>query len=49
MTYRHQVKLPFIEPSTPTQNGKIESFNGRLGEECLNEEWFTSLYRHAVY
>jgi putative transposase len=28
------------------QNGYIESFNGRLRDECLNQEWFTSLF-HA--
>jgi putative transposase len=44
--YRNQVKLHFIEPGKPTQNGKIESFNGRLRDECLNQEWFTSLF-HA--
>lgn len=44
--YRNQVKLHFIEPGKPTQNAKIESFNGRLRDECLNQEWFTSLF-HA--
>lgn len=44
--YRNQVRLHFIEPGKPTQNSKIESFNGRLRDECLNQEWFTSLF-HA--
>ncbi len=44
--YRNQVKLHFIEPGKPTQNGKIESFNGKLRDECLNQEWFASLF-HA--
>ena len=44
--YRNQVKLHFIEPGKPTQNGKIESFNGKLRDECLNQEWFVSLF-HA--
>jgi putative transposase len=44
--YRNQVKLHFIEPGKPTQNGKIESFNGKLRDECLNLEWFASLF-HA--
>jgi putative transposase len=26
-----------------TPNGNIESFNGKLRDECLNEHWFTSL------
>jgi len=43
--YRNQVQLHFIEPGKPTQNGKIESFNGRLRDECLNQEWFTSLFQ----
>lgn len=37
------VKLHFIEPGKPTQNGLIESFNGRFRDECLNQEWFSSL------
>jgi len=44
--YRNQVQLHFIEPGKPTQNAKIESFNARLRDECLNQEWFTSLF-HA--
>ena len=35
-----------IAPGKPTQNAFVESFNGRLGDECLNETVFTSL-RHA--
>ena len=42
----HGVELHFIEPGKPTQNGHIESFNGKLRDECLNQEWFTSLF-HA--
>lgn len=38
----NSVKLDFIEPGKPTQNGFIESFNGRLRDECLNQEWFSS-------
>ena len=32
-----------IEPGSPWQNGKCESFNGRLRDECLNAEYFGSL------
>jgi len=38
-----QVRLEFIEPGKPSQNAFIESFNGRLREECLNANWFLSL------
>lgn len=39
----HGVELYFIDPGKPTQNAYIESFNGRLREECLNLNWFTTL------
>jgi transposase InsO family protein len=38
--------LLFIEPGTPWNNGYIESFNGRLRDECLNINSFWNL-RHA--
>jgi putative transposase len=41
--YRHGVQLEFIRPGKPTENGYIESFNGRLRDECLNVEVFFSL------
>jgi len=39
LTWAHtrQVKLTLIEPGKPNQNAYIESFNGRLRDECLNE------------
>ncbi len=40
------VKLLLIQPGRPTQNACIESFNGKFRDECLNENWFTSL-EHA--
>jgi len=30
----------FIQPGSPWQNGFVESFNGKLRDECLNREWF---------
>jgi len=33
----------FSRPGTPTDNATVESFNGRLRQECLNENWFMSL------
>jgi putative transposase len=44
--HRNGVTLRPIEPGKPNQNAYIESFNGRLRDECLNEHWFTSL-EHA--
>ncbi len=37
------VQLCFIRPGRPVENGYIESFNGRLRDECLNVEWFPTL------
>ena len=41
--YFNGVELDFIRPGKPTDNGIIEAFNGRLRQECLNENWFLSL------
>ena len=43
--WAHQtgVKLDFIRPGRPVENGYIESFNGRLRDECLNVEVFLDL------
>ena len=37
------IKPLFIEPGKPWQNGKGESFNGKLRDECLSREWFSSV------
>lgn len=37
------VRWDYIQPGKPQQNGYIESFNGKLRDECLNENWFTGL------
>ena len=34
----------FTDPGHPTQNGYIESFNGKLRDECLNQNLFKNLY-----
>lgn len=39
----HHVALRLIEPGKPNQNAYVESFNGRLRDECLNEHWFLNL------
>ena len=50
LTWAHTrgVTLRLIEPGKPNQNAYVESFNGRLREECLNEHWFTSLAHAQV-
>lgn len=40
---KNSVRLDYITPGKPTQNAFIESFNGRLREECLDQEIFLSL------
>src|SRR6516165_7138338 len=39
-----QIELVHIQPGKPTQNGRVESFNGRMREECLNLNWFQNLF-----
>lgn len=41
--YARGVELDFIRPGKPTDNATIESFNGKLRTECLNQNWFLSL------
>jgi putative transposase len=41
--YRHGIELQFTRPGRPVENGFIESFNGRLRDECLNTHAFLSL------
>jgi len=41
--HRNGVKLDFIRPGKPIENAYIESFNGRLRQECLEQHWFVSM------
>lgn len=41
--HENKVKLDFIRPGKPNENAFIESFNGKIRDECLNENWFNSL------
>ncbi len=41
--YERSIEFDFSRPGTPTDNATVESFNGRLRQECLNEHWFLSL------
>ena len=45
--YANGIKLHFIRPGKPTDNGHCESFNGRFRDEFLNENWFVDL-RDAI-
>jgi putative transposase len=44
--YLNKVELRFIQPGKPIQNAFIESFNDKFRSECLNLNWFESIY-HA--
>jgi transposase InsO family protein len=52
MTSRHylawcieqKIAAVHIQPGRPMQNGHVESFNGRLRDECLNTSWFANLW-----
>ncbi|KQQ19572.1 transposase [Methylobacterium sp. Leaf122] len=41
--YENGVTLDFSRPGKPADNALVESFNGRLRDECLNANWFLSL------
>lgn len=41
--FENKIKLDFIRPGKPQENGFIESFNGKFRDECLSEHWFLSL------
>jgi putative transposase len=41
--YERGVTLDFSRPGKPTDNAFVESFNGRLRDECLDTHWFLSL------
>jgi len=45
-----KIAMHHIQPGKPMQNGHIESFNGRLRDECLNANWFRNLFdaRHKI-
>lgn len=41
---KQHIELVHIRPGKPIENAYIESFNGRLREECLNVSWFRNLF-----
>ena len=38
------IELVHIPPGKPQQNGYVESFNGKMRDECLNVSWFENLF-----
>lgn len=43
-TLEWKIELRHIQPGRPMQNGHVESFHGRLREECLRTHWFKNLF-----
>ena len=41
--YENGVSLDFIQPGKPVQNPFVESFNGKMRDECLNVHWFADV------
>jgi putative transposase len=39
-----RIELVHIQPGKPVQNAHVESFHGRLRDECLNTNWFRNLW-----
>ena len=39
-----KIELVHIQPGKPQQNGYVESFNGKMRDECLNVSWFENLW-----
>ncbi|HDO7177708.1 TPA: transposase [Klebsiella pneumoniae] len=38
--YEQRNRIDFTRPGTPTDTATVEPFNGKLRQECLNENWF---------
>lgn len=41
--YQHGVALEFIQPGKPMQNPFVESYNGKMRDELLNQHWWRTL------
>ena len=46
--YQHDVQLVFIDPGKPIQNAHVESFNGKVRDDFLNEHWFLAIHEAQV-
>ena len=44
----HDIEPLFIAPGKPWQNGKCESFNGKLRDELLSRRWFNSMWEAKI-
>ena len=42
-TYERKINHQFIQPGKPNQNAYVESFNGKVRDECLNEHWWRNI------
>lgn len=42
-TYEQKINHQFIQPGKPNQNAYVESFNGKVRDECLNEHWWRTV------
>jgi putative transposase len=40
-----KLQLAYIQPGKPVENAYVESFNGKLRDECLNVSWFRNLWQ----
>jgi putative transposase len=43
-----KIEVVHIEPGKPVQNPHVESFHGKLRDECLNASWFGNLFEARV-
>lgn len=41
--YEANVQLSFIRPGKPNENAYVESFNGKVRDDCLIEHWFVTM------
>jgi putative transposase len=48
--YERGIELDLSKSGKPTDKAMVESFNGRLRQDCINEHWFISLQdaRHKI-
>ena len=47
-THIQEVQMRYIAPGCPWQNAYAESFHSRFRAECLNRQWFHTVFEAAV-